>query len=579
MSEVLAEKKKTAKGGGEKKDKTVLTVPEGVDLSEFEEESYTEAEIQTMMEAYGEVIEEVKEGNIIKGTVVKVTDDDVFVDIKFKSEGVIPLSEFKDPSELKVGQEIELFLEKVEDKNGNVVLSKERADFMRIWEKLKDAEDTQEIVEGVIQRKIKGGLVVDLMGVDAFLPRSQIELRQVPDMDSLIGKKLNFRIIKINKIRRNVVVSRRVVLEDERKQMREKLVGKIDKGMEIEGIVKNITDFGAFIDLGGLDGLLHITDMSWGRVNHPSEVVAFGDKVKVMVLDYNENKDRISLGMKQLKEPPWKDFENKYPIGSKIKGKIVSITDYGAFMALDGGIEGLIHVSEMSWTQHIKHPSKVVEVGDVVEAIVLKVDKENQKISLGLKQLSPDPWQNIEADFPVGSRHSGAIRNIAAFGVFVELQEGIEGLVHVSDMSWTKKISQPGAMVKKGDVVDVVVLNVDKEKRRISLGMKQVEEDPWGKLEEKYAIGTDTEGEIARLLDRGVIVTLDDDVEGFVPMGKLAINNIEKPQDAFKVGEKIMLKVIEFEQEERKIVLSAEDYYKDKDASELEAYVSGHTAS
>ena len=569
MSSAVAEGAKKTK-----KKEPELIVPDGVDLSEFEEQSYTKEEIDNIMKSYSQTLDGIEEGKIVNGKIVKITDEDVFVDINFKSEGVIPVAEFKDA--LSPGDDVEFFLEKIEDQNGQVVLSKERADFMRVWERLRQVEAKDEIVEGKVLRRIKGGLVVDLVGVDAFLPRSQIELRQVPDMDVLIGKTMKFRIIKINRTRRNIVVSRRVVLEEERKQMREKLVDKLEKGQTLEGVVKNITDFGAFIDLGGLDGLLHITDMSWGRVNHPSEVVALGDKVKVMVLEFNENKDRISLGMKQLEEPPWKEFEEKYPVGSKIRGKIVSVTDYGAFMELDRGIEGLIHVSEMSWTQHVKHPSKIVEVGDVVEAIVLKVDKENQKISLGLKQLVPDPWKNVEQLFPINSQHKGVVRNVAAFGAFVELSEGIEGLVHVSDMSWTRKVSHPSTVVKKGDTVDVVVLNTDKEKRRISLGMKQVEDDPWEDFSDKYAEGTEIEGEVVRLLDRGAVVTLDGKVEGFVPLAKFGIEELKRPQDAFRIGDKLLLKVMEFGKNERKIVLSVEDYYKDKDSEEYEAYKNSH---
>jgi len=554
----------------------VLKAPEGFDLSDFEEGGYSQEELSKIMESYEPTLKGIEEGKVIKGKVVRITEDEVFVDISFKSEGIININEFKDPSTLKPGEEIEVYLEEVENQQGQILLSKLRADFMRVWDRIRVSADNNEIVEGRVVRRIKGGLVIDLFGIDAFLPGSQIDLRQVPDMDSLIGQNLKFRIIKINRSRRNVVVSRRVVLEEERRQMRGKLIDKLEKGQILEGTVKNITDFGAFIDLGGVDGLLHITDMSWGRVNHPSEIVALGDKVKIMVLDFNETKDRVSLGMKQLEQPPWDDFEKKYPAGSKVKGKIVSVTDYGAFMELDRGIEGLIHVSEMSWTQHVKHPSKIVEVGDMVEAVVLKIDKENQKISLGLKQLQPDPWENVEQDFPVNSQHKGVVRNLAAFGAFVELREGVDGLVHVSDMSWTRKVSHPSEVVKKGDSVEVVVLSIDKDKRRISLGMKQVQNDPWEQLASQYPAGKEAEGEIVRLLDRGIVVMLDGKVEGFVPAGKLGIENLRKPSDSFKVGDKLMMKVAEFDKSEHRIVLSVEDYYRDRERAEWESYLDQH---
>jgi small subunit ribosomal protein S1 len=383
-------------------------------------------------------------------------------------------------------------------------------------------------------------------------------------MDAILGQTFKFRVIKVNKARRNIVVSRRVILEEDRSQMRGKILAELEKGQVREGTVKNITDFGAFIDLGGVDGLLHITDMSWGRVNHPSEIVALGDKLKVKVLDFNENKERISLGLKQLTEHPWKGIEEKFPEGSHVRGKIVSITDYGAFMELEKGIEGLIHISEMSWTQHIKHPSKIVGVGDIVEAVVLKVDKVNQKISLGIKQLEPDPWERVPSDFQVGDIVSGKVRNLAAFGAFVELKEGIDGLIHISDMSWTKKINHPGELVKKGDTVEVKVLDIDLEKRRISLGIKQLSDDPWPNLAASYALGTEiTECDVARILDRGIVVNLGADVEGFIPLNKLG-QDTNHPSRIYKIGDKVPAEVIEFDLDGRKIVLSIDEYFKDK---------------
>jgi small subunit ribosomal protein S1 len=541
-----------------------------IDLAEFEEGEYLPGQIDTILEQYEESLEGLEEGQVVKGKILKITDKEVIVDVKFKSEGIIPIHEFKNIDEFKAGDEIDVYLEQVEDSEGHVILSKSRADFLRVWDKIYESFENQEMVKGQVLRRIKGGVVVDLFGVDAFLPGSQIDLRQIPDMDAILGETFNFRVIKVNKARRNIVVSRRVILEEERATMREKILAELEKGQVRDGTVKNITDFGAFIDLGGVDGLLHITDMSWGRVNHPSEIVALGDKVKVKVLDFNENKERISLGLKQLSEHPWKDIEQKFPEGSRVRGKIVSITDYGAFMELEKGIEGLIHISEMSWTQHIKHPSKIVGIGDIVEAVVLKVNKEAQKISLGFKQLEPDPWENVEGEFPVGSVVSGKVRNIAVFGAFVELKEGVDGLIHISDMSWTKKINYPGEVLKKGDSVEVKVLSVDNEKRRISLGLKQMSDDPWSDLAKDYSVGREVECTVARILDRGVVVDLSTEVEGFIPLNQVGVET-DHPSNAYDAGDKIPATVIEFDLEGRRIVLSVSEYFKDK-SEQLKEY-------
>ena len=546
-----------------------------VDLSDFEESFYNPSEVQTALENYKQSLEGIEEGKVVRGRILKITEKEVFVDVNFKSEGILPIHEFKDVASFKVGDEIEVFLEEVEDSEGQLILSKSRADFLRVWDRIYKSFESQEIVEGTILRRIKGGVVVNLFGVDAFLPGSQIDLRQIPDMDSLLGKTYKFRVIKLNKARRNIVVSRRVILEEDRNQLREKILAELDKGQIREGTVKNITDFGAFIDLGGVDGLLHITDMSWGRVNHPSEIVALGDKIKVKVLDFNENKERISLGLKQLSEHPWKGIEDKFPEGSRVRGRIVSITDYGAFMELEKGIEGLIHISEMSWTQHIKHPSKIVGIGDIVEAVVLKIDKESQKISLGFKQLEPDPWANVASEFPYGSVIKGKVRNIAAFGAFIELKEGVDGLVHISDMSWTKKINHPGELLKKNDTIDVKVLDIDVEKRRISLGIKQLTDDPWTGLAKQFAVGVETQCEVARILDRGMIVNLTESVEGFIPLNQLG-QNVDHPSEIHKVGEKIFAEVVEFDLEGRKIILSITDYFKDKDENVFKQYLEAH---
>ncbi|KMQ52561.1 30S ribosomal protein S1p [Chitinispirillum alkaliphilum] len=538
-----------------------------VDLSDFEESYYKPGQIEEILKDYDKSLEGIEEGQVVSGKILRINDKEVIVDVNFKSEGIIPIFEFKNVSEYNPGDEIDVYLEQVEDSEGQIILSKSRADFLKVWDKIYSAYENEEIVEGRLVRRIKGGVVVDLFGVDAFLPGSQIDLRQIPDMDAIIGETFKFRVIKVNKARRNIVVSRRVILEENRSALREKILADLEKGQVREGTVKNITDFGAFIDLGGVDGLLHITDMSWGRVNHPSEIVALGDKLQVKVLDYNENKERISLGLKQLSEHPWKGIEEKFPEGSRVRGKIVSITDYGAFMELEKGIEGLIHISEMSWTQHIKHPSKIVGIGDIVEAVVLKIDKDNQKISLGFKQLEPDPWENVPSEFPIGSVVSGKVRNIAAFGAFVELKEGVDGLIHISDMSWTKKINHPGEILKKGDAVDVKVLDIDQDKRRISLGIKQLTEDPWADLAQEFTVGTEIpECEVVRILDRGMIVNVNPSVEGFIALNQLG-EEVDHPSKIYSVGDKVPGKIIEFDLESRKIALSISEFFKDKEPS------------
>jgi small subunit ribosomal protein S1 len=415
--------------------------------------------------------------------------------------------------------------------------------------------------------------VVDLFGVEAFLPGSQVGIRHIQNLKDLIGQPVRVKVIKLNKRRRNVVVSRRMVLEEEREKQKNALLAELEKGQIREGVVKNITDFGAFIDLGGIDGLLHITDLAWGRVSHPSEMVAIGDNVKVMVLDYDLERERISLGLKQLTPYPWEGIEEKYPVDSKVRGKVVSITDYGAFVELEKGVEGLVHKSEMSWTKHVKHPSKFVAIGDIIEAVVLKIDKEHEKISLGLKQVEPDPWETLEQRHPVGSRIVGKVRNLTNFGAFVEIEEGIEGLVHISDMSWTKRIRHPSEIVRKGDKVDVMVLNVDKEARKISLGLKQIDENPWERLLDRYGMGALTKGKIVKIQDRGVVVELEEDVEGFVPLSHLGRENIKKPSDVFEAGDEIPLKVIRIDPDARKILLSVKEYLADQDREEVEEYM------
>ena len=517
-----------------------------------------------------------EQGKVVTGKISQVNDQEVLVDVNYKSEGVIDRAEFKDSDSLEIGSEIEVYVEKLEDEDGRLVLSKQRADFARVWERIRVAFENNEVVRGKLTKRIKGGVVVDLFGIDAFLPGSQIDLRQIPDINALIDQEFDLKVIKVNKARRNIVVSRRVVLEEERNKQRGDVLETLEKGQVRKGIVKNITDFGAFIDLGGVDGLLHITDMSYKRINHPTEMVQIGQEVEVMVLDFNDKKERISLGMKQLKPHPWKDIAERYPEGAIVKGKVVSITDYGAFVELDSGVEGLIHVSEMSWTQHVKHPSKILTVGQEVEAVVLKVEEDAERISLGMKQLESDPWDSIETELPPGARVVGEIRNIASFGAFVEIKEGVDGLIHVSDMSWTKKITHPNEMVKKGDKVECVVLAVDKEKRRISLSMKHLTEDPWDSIETTYPVDSEVKGKIVRMLDRGVVVELADGIEGFIPVSKLTTEYIKVPADAFKVGDEVPAVVTEIDQNNRKIFLSVVDYFKNRESAELAAWMDSH---
>jgi small subunit ribosomal protein S1 len=540
--------------------------PRFVNLADEEDVDFESGEVAELLSLYEETMGNLSEGEIVRGTVLSVGEKDVLVDIGFKSEGVINASEFPDLSQVKPGEKIEVYLERMENDDGLVVLSKQRADFLRVWNRIKEAFDSQQIVQGRLMRRIKGGVVVDLFGVDAFLPGSQVALRRVPNLDELIGQTLEFKIIKLNKRRRNIVVSRRVVLEEDRAVKRTRLITELEKGQIREGQVKNITDFGAFVDLGGIDGLLHITDMSWGRVSHPSEVVQIGETIKVKVLEFDKERQRISLGLKQLTPYPWEEVSRKYPVNTRVRGRVVSITDYGAFIELEKGVEGLIHVSEMSWTRHVRHPGKMLAVSDIVDAVVLKVDPENEKISLGLKQVEPDPWLTLDERYPVGAKFSGKVRNLTNFGAFVELEEGIDGLVHISDMSWTKRIRHPSEVVKKGDDVDVVVLNIDKESRRISLGLKQVQDDPWLQLSEKFQPGISTIGRVSRILERGIVVDLESDLEGFVPISHLGWDNLTSPGDLFDEKDEIPLKVISLDQQQRRIVLSLKDYLQDLDS-------------
>lgn len=545
-----------------------------VTLADLKEESeYSKEESEFLTQMYDKTLSQISEGKIVPGKILDITDKEVIVDIGFKSEGIMPIEEFENYGDMNIGDEVEVYVETMEDVNGQLALSRKRADFIRMWENVVQKYENEETISGTISRRIKGGMVVSLAGVDAFLPGSQIDVKPIRDFDAYLGREMEFKIVKVNHARKNIVVSSRVLIEKTMESQRSEILSTIEKGQKRMGMVKNITDFGVFIDLGGVDGLLHITDLSWGRVNHPSEVVKLDEEIEVVILDFNENKDRISLGRKQLLPHPWENVEEKYPVGEVVKGRVVSLTDYGAFIELETGIEGLIHISEMSWSQHIKHPSQMLTVGNEVEAKVLNIESEAKKISLGLKQLEPDPWEEIEAKYPLDSHHKGTVRNLTQFGAFVELEEGIDGLVHISDLSWTKKIRHPSEIVKKGDEIEVVVLGINREDRRIALGHKQVDTNPWDTFEEQYGEGAETTGKLTRMMEKGVIVTLPMGVDGFIPMNHLGHPKLKKVSDYYNEGDEVPAKVIEFDKENKKIVLSVYEYFKDKEREDLEEYL------
>jgi len=501
---------------------------------------------------------ELKENEIVRGTVVQLTKDYAVVDIGYKSEGQVPLQEFglaDGKPNVKVGDTVEVLLESRENDTGMVVLSKEKADKMRIWDEISAACERDELVEGTIVGRVKGGLSVDI-GVKAFLPGSQVDLRPIRNLDKLIGEKFKFKVIKFNKKRGNIVLSRRVLLEKERETLKKDTLQKLKEGAVLTGIVKNLTDYGAFIDLGGIDGLLHITDMSWGRVGHPSEMLNVGDELRVIVLKFDPATERVSLGLKQIQEDPWAHAAEKYPPGTRVTGKVVSLTDYGAFIEMEPGVEGLVHISEMSWTKRVKHPSKVMAIGDQVNAVVLDVDAKAKRISLGMKQIEPNPWTLLEEQYPIGSVIRGQVRNVTDFGIFVGVQEGIDGLVHVSDISWTQRIKHPGDLYKKGDEVEAVVLNIDVENERFSLGVKQLHPDPWTELPTKYPIGSRVKGKVTKVADFGAFVEIEPGIEGLVHVSELRDERVENPRDVVKEGDELDVKVIDMDPHERKVALS-----------------------
>jgi len=527
------------------------------DQLEAASEDYTDEEFHEWEDMYEDTLSEIEEKEIVTGLVVSVDEKYVIVDIGFKSEGIVPVNEFSNKvlENLKAGDEVEVFLDRVEDHEGQLILSRRKADILQAWENLEEAHETGEVIEGYIQRRIKGGMVVDVFGIDAFLPGSQIDVRPVRDFDAYVGKTMEFQVVKLNMQAENVVVSHRALIESDLEEQREEILETIEAGQVLEGIVKNITDFGVFIDLGGVDGLLHITDLSWGRVDHPDEIVKLDQRLNVAVIDFDEKSKRVSLGLKQLQPHPWTNIQTKYPDNLRVQGRVVSIADYGAFIELEKGVEGLIHISEMSWTQHIKHPSQLVQKDDIIECVVLNINEDEKKISLGVKQLEKDPWEDLLERYPVGSKHKGEVRNLTNFGVFVELEPGIDGLVHVSDLSWTEKIEHPNEAVEKGQELEVVILAVDFDNRRITLGHKQVQDNPWEKYAEEYGLGTKVEGDITKITDKGIFVELPLGAEAFLPGDKLE-EPVEDLTEAFKEGDKMGGFVVEFDESNNSIEIS-----------------------
>ena len=509
--------------------------------------------------AYSGTLIDISEHQLINGRVVGMNERDVLIDIGFKSEGIIDRSEFDEEELPAIGDQVEVYLEFIEDASGNTILSKEKADFLRRWRDLREAFENETIITGTIVRRIKGGLIVDLGIVQAFLPGSQIDIRPIQDFDVYLDKEIEIRIGKLNESRKNIVVSHKIILEESLKEQREALFKELKVGSILEGRVKNITDFGVFVDLGGIDGLLHITDLSWGRVNHPTEMLAMDDKITVKVIEYDEERKRVSLGLKQLTPHPWDDVEIKYPMGNVVNGKVVSLTNYGCFIELEPGIEGLIHVSEISWTKHIKNPSEQYSMGDKVEAKVLSIDADERKISLGVKQLTPDPWDEIEEKFKVGSVQKGKIQNLTQFGAFVELEEGIDGLIHVSDLSWTKIIKHPKEVVEKSQEVEVRILEVSRENRRISLGYRQVQDDPWPEIVEYYDAGKEVSGQIIRVLEKGIIIQLEMDVEGIIPFGKMSKRERRAMAGQYEIGANLSGIVMKVSPEDKKVILYKEE--------------------
>jgi len=529
-------------------------------------------EFQALFE---ESLRTVKPGGVVKGRVVGITSTHVLIDVGYKSEGQIPLQEFMDRQgnvQVKVGDDVDVYFDSSEGENGGIVLSRQRAESMKVWEKIEKAFNEGEGIQGHIIGKVKGGFKVDV-GVPAFLPGSHVDIRPSRNLDRFIGTTDRFAVVKYNRARGNVVVSRRALLEKERNSLKQEILKVLEEGVILEGTVKNITGYGAFVDLGGIDGILHISDMSWGRISHPSEIVQVGDKIKVVVLKFDPEKERISLGMKQLTPDPWQTVAEKYAVGSRIQGKVISLMDYGAFVELESGIEGLIHISEMSWTRKIAHPSKLLQVGQNVEVVVLNVDPGHRRISLGLKQVMANPWEEAKEKYPVGSVVKGPVRNVTDFGIFVGIEEGIDGLVHISDLHWTKKIKHPSELYKKGDIVEATVLGVNVENARFSLGIKQLTTDPWKIIAQRYPVGSKIKGQVTSVPDFGVFVRIEEGVEGLIHVSQLSSERVDKPSSLFKVGDSVEAEVINIDPAERKIGLSIRALRKTEERQEMDSYL------
>ncbi|MBI4240078.1 MAG: 30S ribosomal protein S1 [Candidatus Rokubacteria bacterium] len=519
-----------------------------------------DAEPEERMENwFSEALTDFEEGEVVSGRIVQVRDAEVLVDVGYKSEGVIPIEEFhRTGTAPRVGEQIEVYLEAKEDADGLIVLSKEKADKIKVWDSISGAYEKGNPLEGRVIEVVKGGLSVDV-GVKAFLPGSQVDLRPVKNLASFVGQTIRAKVIKLNRRRGNVVLSRRAVLEEEREDRRRQTLSVLQEGIVCTGVVKNITDYGAFIDLGGIDGLLHVTDMSWGRINHPSEMFQVGDQVEVVVLHFDRETGRVSLGYKQKSADPWTTVEDKYPVDSKVTGRVVSLTNYGAFVELEPGVEGLVHVSEMSWTRRVGHPSKLVNVGEPVEVVVLDVNKGNKRISLGMKQVEPDPWATIDQRYTSGTRVQGRVRNLTDFGAFVELEPGVDGLLHISDLSWTRNVGHPSEVLKKGQTIETVILNVDREAKRISLGLKQLQPDPWESVAERYPMGSRVQGRVVRLTDFGAFVELEPGVDGLLHVSQMASRPVSRPEDMVSMGDELTLLVIRVDPQERRIGLSLKE--------------------
>ena len=507
---------------------------------------------EQITEAYDKTLSNVAVGEVVEGTVTAITKREVLVNIGYKSEGVIPVSEFRYNPDLKVGDKIEVYVESAEDKNGQLALSHKKARQLKSWDRVNEALEKDEIIKGYIKCRTKGGMIVDVFGIEAFLPGSQIDVKPIRDYDIYVDKTMEFKVVKINQEFRNVVVSHKALIEAELEAQKQVIMSKLEKGQILEGTVKNITSYGVFVDLGGVDGLIHITDLSWGRVNHPEEIVSLDQKINVVILDFDDQKKRIALGLKQLTPHPWEALDPDLKVGDKVRGRVVVMADYGAFVEIAPGVEGLIHVSEMSWSQHLRSAQEFMKVGDEVEAVILTLDREERKMSLGIKQLTPDPWENIETKYPVGTKCTAKVRNFTNFGVFVEIEEGIDGLIHISDLSWTKKVKHPGEFTQVGADIDVVVLEIDKENRRLSLGHKQLEENPWNGFEAQFPVESIHEGTITEMTDKGAVVALGENIEGFCPARQLVKEDGTTP----KVGDKLDFKVIEFSKATKRITLS-----------------------